>query len=57
MENLKKARQEVEGAAKARWDGDAALRAEFEGNFDRYLAYVAANHAGHVKTLKGQTSA
>ncbi len=40
----------IEERAKAAWDGDAKLRADF-GNFDTYLAYAKAEDAGKVKVL------
>lgn len=40
----------VEERAKAAWDKDAALRAEF-GQFETYLAFAKANAAGTVKLL------
>lgn len=40
----------VESKAKAAWDKDANVRAEF-GNFGTYLAYARATAAGRVRTL------
>jgi len=41
----------VEDRCKAAWDKSPAVRAEFMGNFDRYLAYVRAEEAGQVRRL------
>lgn len=38
--------------AKAAWDKDAKLRAEFADSFPTYLAYAKAQAAGQVKVLK-----
>ena len=40
----------IETRAKAQWDRDPALRAEF-GKFETYLAYATADAAGTVKLL------
>ena len=40
----------IEERAKAAWEKDAALRAEF-GQFETYLAFAKANDAGTVKLL------
>lgn len=40
----------LEERAKATWEKDAALRAEF-GQFETYLAFAKANAAGTVKLL------
>ncbi|MDN5786918.1 hypothetical protein, partial [Pseudorhodobacter sp.] len=37
--------------AKAEWDKDAKLRAEFGGKFDTYLAYAKATKSGRAKIL------
>jgi len=42
--------QPIETRAKAKWDADAALRAEF-GAFETYLAFAKAQDAGAVKVL------
>lgn len=42
----------VEDRAKAAWDKDPDLRAEFMNTFDSYLAFVKADEAGQVKILK-----
>lgn len=42
----------LEDKAKAKWDGDADLRAEFGDNFDRFMAYEKAVDSGTVKVLK-----
>lgn len=41
-----------EQAAKSQWDSDAALRAEFSGDFDRWQAFTKAKAAGRVKILR-----
>lgn len=43
----------LEERAKAAWDKDAALRAEF-GKFETYLAFAKANDAGTVKLLSAK---
>jgi ClpP class serine protease len=40
----------IEERAKAKWDGDAAIRAEF-GKFETFLAFAKAHDAGTVKVL------
>lgn len=45
----------VEDAAKAEWDADADLRAEFGDNFETYLAWKKADAAGRVK-IHGEKS-
>ena len=40
-----------EERAKANWDKDANLRAEFGNTFSRYLAYFNAAEAGQVRVL------
>lgn len=42
----------VEDHAKAEWDKDAALRAEFGGNFDAYLSFAKAESAGLARVMK-----
>jgi signal peptide peptidase SppA len=42
----------IEQRAKATWDKDANLRAEFGGSFSAYLAYAKADQAGQVRILK-----
>lgn len=44
----------LEDKAKADWDRDAKLRADFGGNYDRYLAYVKAESGGRTKILGGK---
>ncbi|MEX0599058.1 MAG: S49 family peptidase, partial [Rhodothermales bacterium] len=44
----------LEDKAKAEWDRDAKLRADFEGNFDRYLAYAKASANGRMRVLGGK---
>ena len=41
----------VEERAKAEWDKDPALRAEFKDNFTAFLAFKKADEAGSVKIL------
>ena len=41
----------LEERAKAEWDADSKLRAEFGSDFDAYLSYAKANDAGQVKVL------
>jgi len=41
----------IEERAKAVWDKDAKLRAEFNNTFSTYLAYAKAHDAGTVKVL------
>ena len=41
----------IEERAKAEWDNDKDLRAEFADNFDNYLAFEKANGAGQIKVL------
>jgi len=41
----------VEEQAKAEWEKDSKLRAEFVNNFDSYLAYIEASRAGNAKIL------
>ena len=41
-----------EQAAKAKWAGDATLRAEFGGSFDRWQAFEAAQRSGRVHILR-----
>lgn len=41
----------IDEQAKAQWEGDKSLRAEF-GNFAQYLAYAKAHANGQVKVLK-----
>ena len=41
-----------EQAAKAKWESDAALRAEFSGDFSRWQAFTKAKAAGRVKILR-----
>lgn len=42
-----------EASAKAKWDADAKLRAEFGGDFKRYQAFHSAQASGRVKILRG----
>jgi len=44
----------LEERAKKAWDKDPALRAEFAGNYDDYLAFAKADAAGQVKIYKGK---
>lgn len=44
----------IEANAKASWDKDATLRAEFAGVFSTYLAYAKAQAAGQIKALKSK---
>ena len=41
-----------EQAARAQWDSDAALRAEFSNDFSRWQAFTKARAAGRVKILR-----
>lgn len=41
----------IEERAKAAWDADGKLRAEFGGKYDVYLAYAKADANGQVKIL------
>lgn len=41
----------LEERAKAKWEADANLRAEFNNQFDNYLAYQKAQESGKVKVL------
>lgn len=41
-----------EAAARAKWDADADLRAEFGGKFDRWQAFQKAKSAGRVRILR-----
>ena len=43
----------IEDRAKADWDKDADLRAEFGGNFDAYLSYEKAESAGLARVKRG----
>lgn len=43
----------IENRAKASWDKDAKLRAEFGNNYAAYLAYRQATAAGQARILKG----
>lgn len=40
--------------ARAEWNGSAALRTEFSGNFGSYVAYKRAAANGQVKILGGR---
>jgi hypothetical protein len=42
----------IEERAKAKWEGDAKLRAEFAGDFKSYLAFAKAEEGGKVKILR-----
>lgn len=42
-----------EASAKAKWEADAKLRAEFGGDFKRYQAFQSAQASGRVKILRG----
>lgn len=44
----------IEGRAKAKWDADANLQAEFGNNYNAYLAYARAEDGGKVKVLGGR---
>ena len=44
----------VDERAKATWDKDAAIRGEFEGDFDAYLQYEKAVERGSVRSLKSK---
>ena len=46
----------VEDRCQAKWDKDADLRAEFQGDFGRYLAFEKAVEAGQVKILTRRAS-
>jgi len=54
---MKIAREEVRDAAGRQWADSAELRAEFGNDFDKYLAFRAAEAAGRVKMLKNQVRA
>jgi signal peptide peptidase SppA len=41
----------IEEQAKAKWDNDSELRAEFQNNFESYLAYRIATKAGSARIL------
>ncbi len=41
----------IESQARATWQRDANLRAEFGDDFDRYLAYEKATAKGHVRIV------
>ena len=43
----------AEEKAKAEWDKNADMRAEFGGNYDVYLAYVKDTPGVKVRVLKG----
>lgn len=47
----------VEDRAKAAWDKDANLRAEFGNAFASYLAFARADAEGRVKQLRPRTAA
>ena len=47
----------IEDRAKAAWDKDAKLRAEFGDKFATYLAYAKAHDAGNVRVLSGGRAA
>lgn len=47
----------IEERAKAAWDKDSNLQAEFGGNFATYLAYAKAEDAGNVRVLSGARKA
>ena len=40
---------EIEKQAKINWTNDPALRDEFAGNFESYVAYLKADAAGLIK--------
>lgn len=44
----------IEATAKAAWDKDANLRAEFSNTFSTYLAYAKAQAGGQVKVLSSK---
>ena len=41
--------QTPEEAAKAKWDSDAELRAEFADNFNAYMAFVKNEASGRAR--------
>jgi signal peptide peptidase SppA len=41
----------IEERAKAQWDKDPAMRAEFGGKFEAYLAYAKATDSGRARVL------
>ena len=54
---MKIARDEIRADAEKQWNGSAELQAEFNHDFDRYLAYRAADASGQVKILRDQVNA
>jgi ATP-dependent Clp endopeptidase proteolytic subunit ClpP len=42
--------------AKAEWDKDPDLRAEFQDNFDRYMAFAKAKDSNRVHILRGKVA-
>ena len=47
----------LEEQAKLTWDGDKALRNEFDSDFDSFKAYFTAHRGGHVRILKSKREA
>ena len=43
----------IEARTKYDWDHSPDLRAEFQGKYEAYLAFVQANESGQVKIFKG----
>ena len=43
----------IEDRAKAEWDKDADLRAEFGGDYDAYLAFAKADSVGLARVKRG----
>jgi hypothetical protein len=50
------ANKPIEERAKAKWDADAKVRAEFGADFNAFLAFEKASEAGRVRIL-GKTKA
>lgn len=44
----------LEERARAKWDADKALRAEFAGDFDSFFAYMKSDEQGLVRVLGGK---
>lgn len=44
----------LDDRCKAKWERDEGLRAEFNGNYDSYLAFEKAQAAGKVRVLSGR---
>ena len=51
---MKRTNAEIRDDAKQKWNADAVLRAEFDNEFDRFLAYLTAEAAGLVRVMKDQ---